>query len=196
MPDEYETELQKYNNSNSLAKLVLNNYIKKVSNIIKEKSPKKLLDAGCGLGFLMKEISKDIDSELYGLDILQNSVEYAKNLCPNAKISQGSVYNLPFENDSFDVVLFSEVLEHLDKPEQAIYELKRVSSNYCIVCVPYEPFFSITNFMRLKYWSSWGNYPGHIQKWNKSSFKKLLLKYFTDVKVKQSSIWIIGVCKK
>jgi ubiquinone/menaquinone biosynthesis C-methylase UbiE len=194
MPSEYETELEKYNYSNPIVKKVMKNFNSKLIKEIKLISPKNILDAGCGTGFLLKEISKEIDSEMFGIDILENSIEHAKTLCPDAKLSVGSVYEIPFD-DVFDLTLCSEVVEHLDNPEKAILEIKRVSKN-AIICVPYEPLFTLANLARLKYLKTFGNYPGHVQHWNKRSFKKLLSKHFSEVKVKSSSVWLIGVCKK
>ena len=38
----------------------------------------------------------------------------------------GDAHSLPFKNDSFDVVLATEVLEHLKEPQRALNEMKRV----------------------------------------------------------------------
>jgi len=196
MVSEYETELKKYNTPNLIVRLVLRAYTQKICTILREIAPRKMLDAGCGPGFLMKEVSACTNAEIYGIDVLESSVKHAKKLCPKAKVFLSSLYSLPFKANYFDTVLCSEVLEHLDEPEKALSELKRVSGRYCIVCVPYEPFFSIANLLRLQYLKSLGSYPGHIHRWGKKSFRQLLSGYFSEVKIKKSSIWLIGVCKK
>jgi len=101
-------------------------------------------------------------------------------------VSLASLYNLPFRANYFDTVLCSEVLEHLDKPEKALSELKRVSNKYCIICVPYEPYFSIANLLRMQYLKSLGNYSGHIQRWGKKAFRQFLSKQFSEVKIQKS----------
>lgn len=51
----------------------------------------------------------------------------------------GSVYDLPFKNNEFDVVLFMVVLEHLERPQEAIAEIKRVLNpgGKILVSVPF-----------------------------------------------------------
>jgi SAM-dependent methyltransferase len=79
----------------------------------------KTLDVGCGLGELI-ELYKDS----YGVDSNRFVVEYCKSR--GLKCSVGSVYNIPFKDGEFDTVVAVHLLEHLDKPEEALRELKRV----------------------------------------------------------------------
>ncbi|MBU2637741.1 MAG: class I SAM-dependent methyltransferase [Nanoarchaeota archaeon] len=196
MATEYESELEKYNVGNPLMRLVLQKYAKDICSTLKNLPHESILDAGCGTGFLMKEIHDSVQSKITGVDILPKSIAHAKKLCPKCSFHRASLYHLPFKANSFDAVLCSEVLEHLDDPKKALAGLKRVAKDYCIVCVPYEPFFSIANILRLKYLRNWGNYPGHIHKWGRKGFRKLLEGHFSKVKISASSFWLIGVCKK
>lgn len=104
------------------------------------------------------------------------------------------VYNLAYENNLFDLVMALEVLEHLDKPQAAIHEIKRVTKKYCLLSVPNEPFFSIGNLLRGKNVSLWGSDPEHIHKWNKRRFLKLLEKDFKVVEIRNSFPWLITLC--
>jgi hypothetical protein len=47
------------------------------------------------------------------------------------------VYKLPFPDESFDTVLCAETLEHLERPEEAVKELMRVSKRSVSISVPY-----------------------------------------------------------
>lgn len=80
---------------------------------------KRVLDVGCGIGeFLeLKEGSVGVDPNKY-------CVEYCKK--QGLDCIRGGAYDIPFPSGSFDGVLLNNVLEHLDKPEKAIMEIKRV----------------------------------------------------------------------
>ncbi|MCX6082851.1 MAG: class I SAM-dependent methyltransferase [Chloroflexi bacterium] len=93
-----------------------------------------VLDLGCGIG----EIASYIESpnRYFGVDINPYCVEYLQGKGLWAKA--GSVYEIPLEADSVDVVILSHVLEHLDAPDKALDEISRVlrSSGTLIVIVP------------------------------------------------------------
>jgi len=50
----------------------------------------------------------------------------------------GSIYKLKFKDKEFDTAIVSEVIEHLDNPDKAMEELKRISKKYIIITVPYK----------------------------------------------------------
>jgi len=82
-----------------------------------------VLDVGCGIALLKNYVSSDCHKYI-GLDA-------------NGQIDiHASVYNLPFKNDTFDTVVISEVLEHLEHPLDALKEIKRVSRSRIIASVP------------------------------------------------------------
>lgn len=78
---------------------------------------KKILDAGCGEGVLVEKY-RGWGKDIIGLD-LNVSNDY---------VQKGDVLQMPFEQDSFDLVLFLDVIEHLNFYDQlpALQELKRV----------------------------------------------------------------------
>lgn len=81
-----------------------------------------VLDIGTGIGEFLEYYPNAT-----GIDINEDCVKFctAKGLkCFNA-----DVYKLPFDDDSFDGVLLNNVLEHLDEPDRAFPEVKRVLKN-------------------------------------------------------------------
>ena len=99
-------------------------------------------------------------------------------------------------DSSFDLVLATEVLEHLERPDVAVRECERVSRKYCIFTVPNEPFFRIANVLRLKYLKSFGNTPGHLQNFTIGKFRALLDSQFREVRIINAIFWNIAVCRK
>jgi len=87
-------------------------------------SPKKVLDVGCGLGFLVNKL-RDLGVEAHGVDFALALKEFYWDK-PWFSISEAK--NLPFKDKEFDVVFSSDFLEHL--PEEnidvVVSEMKRV----------------------------------------------------------------------
>jgi len=89
----------------------------------------RILDVGCGEGrhiFGSLHTYTDvycigIDQDIASLSKCKEGLDFFKELDTASTVfMQGSVYNLPFENNSFDLVICSEVLEHLDNYHTAI----------------------------------------------------------------------------
>jgi 2-polyprenyl-3-methyl-5-hydroxy-6-metoxy-1,4-benzoquinol methylase len=100
----------------------------------------RVLDAGCGNGSqLALPLIKD-GFNLTGVDTDQSSIEHARNLsagAANAKFFCQRVEELP-EAELFDVVILSEVLEHLKEPQSLLKEgIRRLGAGgILIVTVP------------------------------------------------------------
>jgi len=77
----------------------------------------RVLDVGCGVKPYYPYFAPYADYYV-GLDVVEN---------PAAELL-GSVEDLPVEDGSFDVVLFTQVLEHCDDPARAVAELRRVTA--------------------------------------------------------------------
>jgi ubiquinone/menaquinone biosynthesis C-methylase UbiE len=93
--------------------------------------PVKILDVGCGNGFLLRAISKRHSvARLYGLDL-----KCSTQPVPGTFIC-GSVDAVPFRDKAFDVVICTHTLEHCLYLERTVRELKRVSRGEIIVVVP------------------------------------------------------------
>lgn len=94
--------------------------------LIKLYRPQTVLDIGCGKGFLAYAFKKK-GIESYGMDIsryaIQNAPEEVKG---HLIISDIGKDELPFVNDYFDLIIMSEILEHLHNHKHAISEVKRV----------------------------------------------------------------------
>ena len=90
-------------------------------------------DLGCGSGAMLCEVLRSKPGWTgYGLDISEASICYAhrlaahKGLAGRAAFQQGSITQLPFASSSIDLVIASEVIEHLPEPAAAFREIARV----------------------------------------------------------------------
>lgn len=91
-----------------------------------------ILEAGCGVGAQTKIISsKNPECNFISIDLSEKSLTQAQEaIAPpekkNVTFQQADIFDLPFENESFDHVFVCFVLEHLPEPQLALRELKRV----------------------------------------------------------------------
>lgn len=90
----------------------------------------RILEPGCGTGSQTVTLAaNNPESSVTSMDLSVESIEAAKKRTAhlsNVTFRQGDIYNLPFEDESFDHVFVCFVLEHLENPEAALTELKRV----------------------------------------------------------------------
>ncbi len=191
------TNFQKHTNSNPISKFFLNNFLTVLLDEIKSLKPDSILDVGAGEGFTLEKLRKaSVGNTLEGIEYMDEAIELGKKTNPHVKIQKGDIYKLPYKANTFDVVLCTEVLEHLEEPEKALQELKRVSSKYVVLSVPNEPLFTIQRFMRGKNILKLGDHPEHIQHWNAVSFKKFVEKHLRIKCVKTPLPWTLVVAMK
>ena len=186
----------KHNSKNPITRFFVNQFYSSLSALVKQSGAKTALEIGCGEGHVTNIVAKKCNIEVEGSDASPEIISLAKTLYPNLTFSVKDAYNLDLDDGSFDLVMAIETLEHLKKPETALKEIKRVTRNYAIVSVPREPLWSWVNLARFKYWVRMGNTPGHVQHWNKKSFKKMLDQEFSEVRIETPFLWMIALCKK
>lgn len=78
---------------------------------------KKVLDVGCGSGWLVRYLKKKGIKEIVGCDNADEAIKMAKKSFPSVKTIKASATNLPFENESFDAVSAISLVEHLTRKE-------------------------------------------------------------------------------
>lgn len=83
----------------------------------------RLLDIGCAYGFLVNAASKHFES--CGIDISGFAVKKSREFC-RGKVSRASAVNLPFKNESFDVVTVVDTLEHVPNLNQCLKDIVRI----------------------------------------------------------------------
>lgn len=162
--------------SRSIFKLnayVLARYQQVIKNI-PENNHQKILDIGCGDGVLLHLVSRKIPAQLYGVDSSQISLHYAKTKV-KAEFILAQAEKLPFENNFFDTVLATEIIEHLRRPELMLAEIKRVlkPKGRLILTTP----------------TKLGLVPEdkqHVQEFTPVELNQLLKKYFASVTISAS----------
>lgn len=96
---------------------------------LKNLSGKRILDMGCGDGVLTYKIFLE-HAEVYGIDPMKRAIRYAreahKKHNSNAKFFLCSGQNTHFEDNLFDGIVLSDVIEHIPDHKEVLYEIKRI----------------------------------------------------------------------
>lgn len=128
---------------------------------------KTILDCACGYGIWGFNIRLKFQGtpQLIGFDIFKPYVDKLKKLKIYDQVFHADILNIPFPDNSFDVVLAAEVIEHLIKKDgyQMMQEVERVAKDLVIITTPKE-------------WQKQGSYDKnknqiHRSGWNAKDFK-------------------------
>ena len=86
-----------------------------------------LLDIGCGGGIVSNQLAR-LGYQVTGVDLSRESLEIASkyDTTKTAVYLEANAYDLPFDNDSLDIVTCLDTLEHVDNPSRLVQEAHRV----------------------------------------------------------------------
>lgn len=148
----------------------------KAANILAAQLPKggKLLDIGCGYGFFLSKM-KAMGWQTYGIDVSETAVSYASG--NGFDVSLGTLDNIRYENNSFDVVTMFYVLEHLPNPLNALKEVRRIlkPNGLLLLRVPHTtPIVRILSLLKIK--NNLYDPPFHLNDFSLCSMKVVLQK--------------------
>ncbi|MBN1635430.1 MAG: class I SAM-dependent methyltransferase [Deltaproteobacteria bacterium] len=97
----------------------------------------RVLDAGCGTGRHLTEAFRSMGVNVVGIDMKRQDATKARNMLNQMRLENESgggsanvmisdITRLPFQDESFDIVICSEVLEHIPDHHKAVQEIVRV----------------------------------------------------------------------
>lgn len=143
----------------------------------------RVLDAGCGDGVFSYLINKE-GFVVDGVDYADEAVSAAREQTQGTQdlnYHVGSVYELPFEDDSFDAAVSTEVIEHLEDRDTFLSELKRVVKPGGTIIVT-TPIRLTRNPLD----------PEHVIEWFKEDYEEYIQTHFSDVRFATSHpvVWM------
>lgn len=119
----------------------INLIVKLLKDNIKFLESKKILDLGCGDGEIICRIA-NFSKNCVGIDIAKNRLMKFKDQANRlgVKLVQGSIEKTSFPNQEFDVVICTEVLEHIKDYKRVLLEVSRIlkGNGYLLLTVPYK----------------------------------------------------------
>lgn len=189
----------KYGSRNPIVKWMMNGFNAALTDLVAKTEPESIHEIGCGEGYWVLRWNEQ-GLRARGCDFSNDVIEIARENAinrglPTSLFESRSIYDLNADQDSADLVVCCEVLEHLENPEAGLQALQRVTRRRLIVSVPQEPLWCALNLARGKYITRWGNTPGHIQHWSKSDFVQLVSKYFEVVETRSPLPWTMLFCR-
>lgn len=137
---------------------------------------KKVLDAGCGLGYGAYHMSINGAKEVIGIDLSKNNILNASSRFANTNLRfiQMDVTNMAFDERSFDLVTNFEVLEHIPYSSTNLFmeEVTRIlgDNGKFIISTPNRDVYS--------FGSKISKTPGHINELSAQEFIELMKRYF------------------
>lgn len=150
---------------------------------------KRVLDAACGEGYGSLMLSNTAQL-VQGIDISSESILNAQmNYCrENLGFVTGSIDSLPFEDNSFDIVVSFETLEHVNEETQLhfLQEVRRVLTfdGTLIISTPNKKFYSdITNYSN----------PFHVKELYEDEFIHLLNSFFENIKIASQRFEVVSI---
>lgn len=129
---------------------------------------KRVLDIACGVGYGTQILMRSLPDSVIGVDISEEAIEFARAHyeVPGVKFVVGDATALPFEDNSFDVVVSFETIEHVPSALAFLKEVRRV------LC-PNGTFIVSTPRLKGGKRSAF-----HVQEFEFERFKNLLLSMF------------------
>jgi 2-polyprenyl-3-methyl-5-hydroxy-6-metoxy-1,4-benzoquinol methylase len=189
----------KYGSRNPVVRRIMRGFAGALDALVAQARPRSIYEVGCGEGYWVLRWSEEgIDAR--GSDFSEEAIRLARlNAAERgvdaARFAVRSVYELDPARDAADLVVCCEVLEHLERPEDALRALQGVARGHLIVSVPREPLWRVLNLARGKYVSALGNTPGHVQHWSRSAFLRLVRGYFEVLEVRTPLPWTMALCR-
>jgi len=189
----------KYTSNNPIVKFLMGNFLRKMDHFVFQVSPKSIHEVGCGEGFIISRyLSENVT--LKGTDMSSRIIEVARtkyeSINPQILFETKKIDDLKFVNDQAELVICSEVLEHVQNPKKTLGILAKIATKNLIISVPNEPLWRIMNVIRGKYIIKLGNTPGHVNHWSKSEIVELVNQYFSVIEIVTPIPWTIILCKR
>ncbi len=93
--------------------------------------PKKVLEIGCSNGTRLNDFNKAFSSECFGIDPSIKAIENGKEQYPHIDLQVGTADSLPFDDDSFDMIIFGFCLYLCDRKDlfKIAFEADRCLAN-------------------------------------------------------------------
>src|SRR5688572_11313769 len=101
---------------------IIQTFVERICASLDNPDP-RILDVGCGTGANLKMLG--LYGRAEGVDISEQAVEFCKRRGLES-VKLGAIEELPFEDQSFDIITALDVLEHLDDDAAGLQEIKRV----------------------------------------------------------------------
>jgi SAM-dependent methyltransferase len=164
-----------------------------LSQILRFRNHGRLLDIGCGPGFFLEE-AKSAGFEATGVDYSAWGARYARNHF-GISVFEGSLEEARFEDQSFDVIVLMDLIEHLENPRALLKEIRRVLKHDGIIYLSTPDIGSFFSKILGVRW--WGIHRHHLFYFSRKTLETLLAQegfrarqYFSYPRIFSVRYWV------
>lgn len=184
-----------YERSNRIIKWIEGRRLRHIASVVAAETPSVLIEIGCGACHVLERLDAPVR---VGLDLSETMLHVAarRTRGTNIRLLRADAEQLPLDDAVADVVVCTEVLEHVPDPEAVVIEVKRIlkPTGLALFTVPHEQaigrvkhllrvlkldrlLFSNVAEKRAKGW--------HIQDFTLAGFRDLLEKHYDVEQIKK-----------
>jgi 2-polyprenyl-3-methyl-5-hydroxy-6-metoxy-1,4-benzoquinol methylase len=188
----------KYHSKNPIARYLVREFDRAISELAAQVAPKTIVEYGCGEGHVVELLLKATNARIHATDISPTCIAEAQSYVSSDRVTF-AVENIMTMKISValptDLVVCCEVLEHLDDPQRGFEVLLALKAKHYLFSVPREPLWRMLNFSRGAYIKQWGNSPGHLQHWSKRAFLNFISRKMSVITVRSPVPWTVVLCQ-
>ena len=179
----------KYASTNPIERKMMTGFFAALDQMLSGVDPSVIVEVGAGEGHITERLRERFPAAtVAGLDLPDSELAGEWRQL-DAPMFFGDVTRLPFADDSVDLIVGLEVLEHVPSPSAALEEIGRVCRGSAVLSVPREPIWRLGNMARGRYIREMGNTPGHINHWSARSFEQLVSEHFVVDRTRRPLPW-------
>lgn len=161
---------QQYDREDYLSPITIQRFNETLDGFEAYRKTNRILDIGCGVGFLMDEAKKR-GWEVYGTEYTQNAIDICEK--KGIKMNKGKLNPEWFAPESFDIVTSIEVFEHINNPVEEVTNINKILRKGGLLYFTTPNFNAIERFL-LKAEYNVIEYPEHLCYYTPTTINKLL----------------------
>ncbi len=189
--DERGNTYDKYGSTNPVERRLMDGFFAALDAALPATPPARILEVGAGEGAVSARVRERFPEAALTVVDLPDAELAGEWRARDLAGSFADIGRLPFVDDTFDLVLAIEVLEHVPGPERGVAELARVASDRLVLSVPREPVWRIGNLARFRYVRDLGNTPGHVNHWSSAGFERFVGRHLRVDGVRRPLPWTV-----
>lgn len=198
MPGPAGNVYDKYGTTNPIERRLVGAFLADLRELVGRSGAREAHEVGCGEGELTMMLARH-GLRVRGSDAAAEVVAEAKRRAAASAVEVdfrvGAIEELEADRDAAQLVVCCEVLEHLERPGEALGKLAALASPWAVLSVPREPLWRALNLARLRYVGDLGNTPGHRNHFSRRAFVELLEDHFHVVSVRTPLPWSMALCR-
>jgi ubiquinone/menaquinone biosynthesis C-methylase UbiE len=163
-----------YNSKNPLVRFLHRKRLSTIACCVPRRNGLRVLDAGCGEGHLLELLQGMHPANEYcGVDVIDVALRRARGRCPFARFNSMDVCHMSFEDSTFDVVILTQVIEHIYGFENALSECMRIlkPGGLFLISFPNEPLWTVCRFLMGR---TPAKVPDHVNAFTPSAMRRYL----------------------